>query len=323
MSLALRDRWKSREGQALAAEAVGYLLGSTKALPQGFGFHEGRIDLRGLEVSSPVIGGTVSAGGTTFKSLSGVVEVRDAEWNGLDLSQARLGSFKLFDSEISNCWFDQAYCRGWRLWDSRVGHSSFGAADLRDAAIGTGTRAGSVAWRDVSFDLADMRGVLAKGALIERCTFRGSKLSNSEFLQSTLRDCVFAGTLRDVLFDCREVDSRPTPGVLVNLDFSQSTFEDVEFRGAHFEGLKLPSVAGIYVIPAFPQVARRALELLDGNTSMGARMLRAQFANSLKLPGSADSVDIFNRRDYLASGGESLADLAETVFMEAIADVTP
>ena len=159
--------------------------------------------------------------------------------------------------------------------------------------------------------------------MIERCTFRDSKLADAEFLQSTMRDCVFAGALHDVLFDCREVPGRPVAGVLVNIDFSEATFEDVEFRGCRFDGLKLPQMAGVYAIPAFPRVARRALELLDGNTSIDAQMLRAQFTNSLKLPGSDDSVDVFNRRDYLASGGESLADLAETVFMEAVADVAP
>jgi hypothetical protein len=136
-----------------------------------------------------------------------------------------------------------------------------------------------------------------------------------------MRDCTFSGLVKEVLFDCREIPGRPVAGVLVDLDFTEATFEDVEFRGCRFDGLKLPKAPGVYLIPAFPLVARRALELLEGNPSIEARMLRGQFTNSLKLPGSDDSVDVFNRRDYVASGGETLADLAETVFMEALGDV--
>lgn len=32
---------------------------------------------------------------------------------------------------------------------------------------------------------------------------------------------------------------------------------------------------------------------------------------------------VFNRRDYLIAGGEPLADLAETLLMEAVAETAP
>ncbi len=59
--------------------------------------------------------------------------------DGFDLSGAVLRSFRFFGTTISNCRFDQADCRDWRLWDCDVADSSFVGADLREAALG-GTR---------------------------------------------------------------------------------------------------------------------------------------------------------------------------------------
>jgi hypothetical protein len=50
-------------------------------------------------------------------------------------------------------------------------------------------------------------------------------------------------------------------------------------------------------------------------------MLAAELRSSLRLPGSEDSVALFNRRDHVASAGEALADLAETTFTVAEEDV--
>jgi Mn-containing catalase len=81
--------------------------------------------------------------------------------------------------------------------------------------------------------------------------------------------------------------------------------------------VRLPQTPGLYVIPGFPRVARRVLDLLGDNSSVEGRMLRNELSVALKMPGREDSVGVFNRRDYLASGGEPLADLAETLLLEA------
>lgn len=276
MSSALRDRWKTPEGRALANEATEFLLGKRGKLPTELGTHNGRIDLRGLEAPSPAAGSKVAVGSATGRVLTNVPEARNVVWDHLDLSQSRLPGVQFFDTRISDCLFDDANCRGWRLWDSQIDSSSFSAADLSDSALGTGAKAGAVAWRDVSFDKADMRRIAAQGALFESCTFRDSNLSDAEFLQITMRDCLFAGVLRNILFDGREISNRPVPGVLTDVDFSEAIFEDVEFRGCRFVGLKLPRESGVYVIPKYPAVALRAIQLMDGDSSMDARMLRGQ-----------------------------------------------
>jgi Mn-containing catalase len=50
-------------------------------------------------------------------------------------------------------------------------------------------------------------------------------------------------------------------------------------------------------------------------------MLRAELNLALKLPGDDASVGVFNRADYVVSGGERLADLAETLLMEAAGEL--
>jgi hypothetical protein len=249
-----------------------------------------------------------------------MAEVRGVRWTALDLRHARLPSLRFFGSEIQGCRFDAASCRDWRLWASEVSDSSFVGSDLRDSAIGTWQDGRGNAWSGVSFDRADLRGVLALGCRLDGCSFRGSGLSDAQFQQVTMRDCTFSGAMKNVLFDCRDLPGKPGADVLSNVDFSDATFEDVEFRGCRFQDVKLPQTPGIYAIPRYPQAARRVLDLLGENSSVEGRMLRSELNVVLKMPGRDDSVGVFNRRDYVTSGGEPLADLAESLLMEAVGD---
>lgn len=247
--------------------------------------------------------------------LNDVRELRDVRWRSLDLSGSRLGGLRFFGASIADCRFDGATCRDWRLWGSEVVDSTFAGGDLRDAALGTWHEGRTNTWRGVSFDRADLRGALVLGCETERCSFADARLDGVEFQQSSIRQCRFAGRLQDVLFDGRRIEGRPEPGALVDVDFGESTFQDVEFRGCRFEQVRLPP--GVYAIPTFPRVGRRVRELLEHDESVEARMLRAEVELTLKLPGEETSVGVFNRADYVAAGGERFADFAESLFMEA------
>lgn len=311
----LQQRWRSADGRALAEAAQRFLLGSGRELPDGIGVHDGRRDLRGLALSAPASVGRVATGGVGALAMSGLNEIRDAHWQGLDLSHSRLPGLRFFDSVIEDCLLDGAACRDWRLWGCAVTDSSLTSADLRDAALGTWHDGRTNAWRNVDFTGADLRGALALGCLMENCSFAESRLKGAEFQQADLRHCRFAGLMEDVLFDGREIPGRPEAAVFVDVDFSEAAFRDVEFRGCRFDGVTLPP--GVYAVPGFPPVARRVVELLAEDESVEARMLRAELSLALKMPGADTSVGVFNRADYLASGGERLADLAETLLMEA------
>ncbi|MFC8039443.1 pentapeptide repeat-containing protein [Paenarthrobacter sp. NPDC057355] len=313
---ALQQRWKTADGRALAGEVLRFLHGMSSALPVDVGVHDGRHDLRGLALPAPPFGPTLTMGGSTATVMSGMHEFRAARWQDLDLSYAKLSNLRFFGSAITGCLFDKAVCADWRLWDSEVKDSSFAKAGLRDAALGTWQEGGTGnAWRNINFDGADLRGLLASGCLMEHCSFKSTKLKGAEFLQATIQYCEFTGVLQDVLFDGRAIPGHAEPGVLLDIDFTGATFRDVEFRGCHFQGVKLPD--GIDLVPNFPRVARRVLELLGNDESVEARMLRAVSELALKLPGDDTSVGIFNRADYLSWGGEPLAALAESLIRQA------
>jgi hypothetical protein len=95
----------------------------------------------------------------------------------------------------------------------------------------------------------------------------------------------------------------------------------VEFRGCRFENVRLPESAGVWVVREYPKVARRALALVEGVSTIEGRMFAGELRNALKMPGSVDSIGVFNRADYVVAGGEALAELAEKVLREAGADI--
>lgn len=312
---ALQQRWASVAGRELAAGVLRFLLGKSPDLPEDIGTHDGRHDLRGLSLPAPKVGRTVVASDVAAEFMSDIHEFHEVEWQGLDLSHSQLSSIRFFGSAIDDCRFDGALCRDWRLWDTEVDTCSFGRADLRDSALGTWHEGQTNVWRRVLFDRADLRGVLALGGQFDRCSFAEARLKGAEFLQATIRHCRFTGALQEVLFDAREIPGRPPPGIFVDVDFSEATFADLEFRGCRFDNVKLP--AGIYSIPGYPSVARRVLELMGSDESLEARMLRAGLNLALKLPGHDESVGVFNRADFVASGGERFADFAESLLIQA------
>jgi uncharacterized protein YjbI with pentapeptide repeats len=279
------------------------------------------VDLRGISLPDPSVRGNVVAARVTFQAVDGVLEVRGARWASLDLAHARLPSLRFFDSSLEGCRFEGAACRDWRLWNSSVTNCVFEGADLRDAAIGTWHEGCSNTWRGVSFDSADLRGALLFGCMLSQCTFRGARLSAAQFLQATIQDSVFSGALTDVLFDGRDLPGKPSAGPLRNVDFSGASFADVEFRGCRFENVRLPETSGVWVIPQYPKVARRALALVEDVPTIEGRMFAGELRNALKLPGADDSIGVFNRADYVVAGGEALAELAESVVRQARADV--
>lgn len=305
----------------MAQEVLLFLLGERAEAPPGIGTYEGRIDLRGFALPSSKVVGSLSVGGIKAEKMDGIHEFHTTRWHAIDLSHARLSTVRFFGAVISDCRFDSAICLDWRLWDTTVVESSFAGSNLRDAALLTWQNGRTNTWRDVNFDGADLRGAHGLGGVLERCSFGETRLKGFNFLQVAIRHCRFTGLLQDILFDGREIPGRrPQPEVMTDVDFSKAVFQEVEFRGCHFDGVELPK--GVYVIPRFPPVARRVLELLEHDESLEARMLRAEMNGQLKRPGADTSVTVFNRADYLTSGGEPLADLVESLLLEALKDTS-
>ncbi|WP_170284677.1 pentapeptide repeat-containing protein [Kribbella amoyensis] len=296
----------------------GWLGGGDR--PSDLAVFDGRADLRGFAAPDPSVLRNIEATPSIQASmLGGVTQLDDVHWEHLDLSYARLASWRFMNSSVEDCVFEGASCRDWRLWGSAVEGSSFEGADLRDAALGTWHDGRSNTWRDINFAGGDLRGVLFSAGRLEGCRFIGTRISGAKFHNVNIVDCVFSGRMQNVLFDGRKLQSETIAAPLASVDFTGASFVDVEFRGYAFSDVRLPS--DVVEILNYPKVARHALEIVAGGSSVEDRMLAAEFRNVLKAPGSDDWTAIVNRADYVASGGEELADRAESVLRAAARQV--
>lgn len=234
-------------------------------------------------------------------------QLKKARLRGEDHRGSQAVGLRWTGSRIEGCDFGGASLRDLRIWDTKVADSSFAGADLRDAVLGSWHRKRRNEWRRVSFAGADLRGVVMIGALFDGCDFSKARLDGVQFEQCDLRDCTFAGALRDVVFDCRPRPDRPVPAPLRTLDFGAAAFIDVEFWDAHPDNVVLPGDPGIFFVPSYRRAARRALAALESDPSPEAHLLRAVLTNALKGPGTDTGAGLHNDYDYESP---TLADLA-------------
>ncbi|TCC05236.1 pentapeptide repeat-containing protein [Kribbella soli] len=224
--------------------------------------------------------------------------LKNARLHGEDHRGSQAVGLRWTGSRIDGCDFGRAALRDLRIWDTKVADSSFAGADLRDAVLGSWHRKRRNEWRQVSFAGADLRGAVLIGALFDGCDFSQARLDGVQFEQCDLRDCTFAGALRDIVFDCRPRPDCPAPAPLVNLDFRATTFNGVEFWDCHPDNVVLPDDPGIFFIPNYRPAARRALAALESDPSPEAHLLRAELTNALKGPGTETGATLHNHHDY-------------------------
>ncbi|HSR84161.1 MAG TPA: pentapeptide repeat-containing protein [Streptosporangiaceae bacterium] len=284
------------------------------------GKREGRVDLRGLPAPTPRRLDRFESMGWFVEELGDLVSFRGVRLRAIDFSGAQLPSLRFHDVVIDDCRFDGAACRDWRLWSSQVAGCSFSKADLRGSAIGTWHEGRRNEWRQVNFSGADFRVGVSEQALYEDCDFAGAKITGVQFSQCAFDRCRFAGLMSSVLFDGRDLPDRPAPPQMCKVDFLAAVFQEVEFRGFDLEDVRLPNDPDVRLYRRGRCVAMRGIQLLDGDESKLARGLKAVLANRLRGPGDKREADVFNRRDYMAWGGEDLARLAESIMDRAEAD---
>jgi uncharacterized protein YjbI with pentapeptide repeats len=284
----------------------------------GLGEVDGRTDLRGLPAPIPKRRRRFEAAGWFAEELGGLVVLRGIRLEALDLSGGQLQSLRFFASQIADCRLDEASCQDWRLWDAEVTDCSFAAASLRDAALGTWHEGRRNVWRRVDFSGADFRVVAPLGAVFEDCDFSGARIANVRFEQCAFIRCRFAGSLHEVVFDGRKVADGPLPAPMESVDFTDAFLDQVEFMGLDLSRVILPRDPDVRLIRRYRCVIQRALAMLEADDSLPARMLRGEFSNRLRMMhGQGEECNVFNRRDYLASGGEELAGLADRVLTAA------
>jgi uncharacterized protein YjbI with pentapeptide repeats len=317
----LRKRWETPEGRERAEEAIACLVAGRPLAGLGAGEVNGRVDLRGLPAPIPRRLRRFETAGWFAEELGELVAFRGARLEGLDFSGAQLQSLRFFGSQIADCRLDGARCQDWRMWDTEVADCSFARASLRDAAVGTWHEGRRNAWRRVDFRGADFRVVSPLAAVYEDCDFSGARLAKVRFEQCSLTRCRFAGALREVVFDGRRLEDRPAPAPMGQVDFTGAVFDQVEFMGTDLARVTLPQDPDVRLIRRYRCVLEGALVALNGDGSLPARMLRGEFSNRLRMMrGTGEESNVFNRRDYIFSGGEELVGLADRVFAAAEAD---
>jgi uncharacterized protein YjbI with pentapeptide repeats len=313
----LVERWTTENGRTVAEEVLARLMAGRPLTDLALGGHEGRVDLRGLPALQPRRLQRFETQGWFVEELGDLIKFRGVLLENLDLSGAQVQSFRLHDSTVVGSRFDAANCQDWRLWGTQVSDCSFARADLREAAVGTWDKGRRNVWRRVDFSGADFRVGVSCGAVYEDCDFSGAKLAKARFEQCTLNRCRFAGELRAVVFDGRELTDRPAPRQMERIDFSEASFRHVEFLGFDLQAVSLPHDPDLRLIRRARCAARRGIEMLEGDDRVAARQLRAMLHTQLRGPGTDRDVRVFNRRDYLELGGEDLATLAEEVLSRA------
>ena len=291
---ALKRRWKSPAGERLRGEARARLLSGDTL--EGLELHNfnGRVDLRG----------TVFPGETT--NLQGV------QLRNIDFSAAALSNFRFVDCVIEDCAFDQANCRDWRLWGTKVVDCSFGGADLRNSSLG--------AWRDgrgntftrVSFISAKLSDVGTTAAVYEDCDFSFADLRNVNFWQSSLIRCKFAGVVREVTFDGRMLgEGKPDANPMLDVDFTEAEFDGCDFRGVDFSSVRLPRDHDLVLIDNAELLERAVAGLPEARTDESAVLARMIFGHAKKLLGFGP-VALLNLRDFPMA-----ADLFRELLMDA------
>jgi len=262
--------------------------------PHGLDEVDGRVDLRGLPLSS-----APSTLGDPQDPRAGVT------WEGLDLSGAQVEELRFFGGRVVGCRFDGASVTGLKLWGTTVEDSSFVGADLRSRALGTGDWRGlRDVWRRVAFDRANLRESVFLGCLLEECTFA----TTTRLLQITdaeVHGCTFSGVLTSLLIS-GQGHRLPTDPRAFSADLSRAVLKDSKIEGYSLDGTRLPDQADLLVVRRYPAVLAAATAYLrTGDAGPAGEAAAAVLGRWFAAPGREDSDVCFDLGGF---GDDSIAD---------------
>ncbi len=294
----LASRWKTPQGEQLALEVLRRVRDRRSLTGLGLESHDGRLDLRGLPSPRPRSSGHTEHKGWEIEKLDSPFTLERVELKDLDFRGAWLESWRLLKSSITNCRFDDAQCRDWRLWSVDVSDSSFAAADMRSAVLGAWHEGKGNTFNRVDFRRADLREIVCPAATFVDCDFSNARLANVDFQSTSFVRCRFAGLLREVIFYARGFNTgKPNPNPMEDVDFSQAELRMVEFRGLDLDQVALPEDENHLVLRHYRCVLEHALEGLRDDTKW--RGLRAIFENAHRWAGPRQEVGVFNQLDFI------------------------
>ena len=271
---------------------------------------DGFIDLRGFKAPRPRVVGTRGSPIGEMQLLQDPVVVRNARWNSIDFSRARLQSVLLFHSRIENCRFDGADLSHFAMWGTQVESSSFRFADLRRAALGgIGQDRSRNSFRNVDFSGADLRETVHGSADFRDCVFDDCNLTGVDFRADVFESCRFSGELREVLFyrQAFKLEEFP-PNEMKNVDLRRAKLRMCAFRKLDLDTIRWPEDADHIVIRDLPAALDRGIELLESRSDLGARRLTVQLNMIKQWLGANQRVAVINRLDFIEMAGECATD---------------
>ncbi|MGW9198546.1 pentapeptide repeat-containing protein [Micromonospora chersina] len=290
----LKRRWRSDAGQELALAVQGAIRDNRPLDGLGLAEVNGRVDLRFIPLAAE------------FALLSGV------HLESLDLSGAMASNLRLVDSEIRDCVFGSAECRYWHLQNTLVRDCSFTRADLRDSTLGEWRNGRGNRYSRTNFAFARLQRSTTRAAIYEDCDFSNAQLDKVNFWQSTVIRCRFAGKLRDVIFDGRNLgEGKPDINPMQDVDFSEAHFDGCEFRGVNFASIRLPPDPDLLLVKDSEEVDRAIMaldRLAAGPDTDAVHMALQHAAELLDFGGEA----LLNARDVGVSP-ERIAELLPSV----------
>jgi uncharacterized protein YjbI with pentapeptide repeats len=267
---------------------------------------EGRIDLRGLAAPQPTVVREIAMfGGVSVSQMSGQTILKDVKWHALDFSRSVLDSLVFVDGDIQGCSFEGARCRRWSVSGTTIIETSFRGADLRQTALsGLGVAGERNSFHRVDFTEADLRDTTHVSGDFVDCDFSRADLSNVDFKGDVFVNCLFEGTLNEVMFYKHHVLHKTLPpNEMKNVDFRRAKFHDVAFRGLDLETVKWPENDEHIVVDDYPAVLDRFLSAVSARSDDRAKALRGFFRNHRRWVGANQKRGVISKHDLVNFGG--------------------
>lgn len=241
------------------------------------------------------------------KFASKGVLLNKAVWTALDFQGADLRGIHFSNCNVSNCRFDLANCRDWKVWSSRFDSTSFVGADLRGSALGA-TRGTSVnSYLSVDFSQANLEDTTYVSADFVDCRYHDSKLTGVDFQGSVFRRCIFSGLLDEVLFYRKAFGgAEHSPNEMEGVDFSNAILRFVEFRGIDMASVKWPSERHHWILEDYIPSISKLAEVFSARSDFQSRKAASIFNLMLKWAGPGQRRGVIGKLDIEEAGGTAL-----------------
>ena len=205
---------------------------------------------------------------------------------------------------MRNCRFDSARCTDWRIWSTDVSACTFVGADLSRSALGAWSREGrGSTFRDTSFRSSKLSSIVSRAGHFEDCDFTDVTLRNVDFGSSGFVRCRFSGELTKVIFwDHGFKTGKPEPNRMIDVDFSQAHFREVEFRRLNLDRVTLPVSDDHMIVNHYRCVLAKTIERLSVDNHPDARAFKVFMEVMMKWVGPRQQIGIFAKSDFDVGG---------------------